>query len=80
VHHAVAIIRFRLLTRLDISVSEDRRLEYTDARRFFDQVAEGKREIELPEGLELDTGSPAETIEVISANAREVTRETLRGL
>lgn len=79
-HHAVAIIRFRLLTRLDITVSEDRRTEYHDARKFFDAVAEGRRQIELPDGALSTEAAPGQAIEVVNSSPREMTRESMKGL
>ncbi|MHB9005464.1 MAG: phage protein Gp36 family protein, partial [Limisphaerales bacterium] len=43
-HHGLAMVRFRLITRLPLRVAEDRRKEYEDALAFLDQVAEGTRQ------------------------------------
>ena len=43
-HHGLAMVRFRLITRLPLRVAEDRRKEYEDALAFLDQVAEGSRQ------------------------------------
>lgn len=39
IHHVVAIIRYRLLSRLGVSVKEGREQEYKDARKFLEDVA-----------------------------------------
>lgn len=79
VHHILAIIRFRMITRLDLEVSEDRRIEYRDARKFLERVSECKVAIELPVGATEDSGS-AETIELVGDNDREWTRKKQSGL
>lgn len=79
VHHILAIIRFRMLTRLDLEVSEDRRIEYRDARKFLERVSECKVSIELPEGAVEDSGS-AENIELVESEDRNFTRTKQSGL
>jgi len=76
---ALHIIRVELLTRLDMKVSKDRVEARRDAIRFFERVADGKVSIEQPTGA-LDTSGPVQTIETISSNEREATRENLSGL
>jgi hypothetical protein len=49
-YHAVALIRFRMMTRLDIEVGEDRRREQRDAVEFFRRVSECKVAIEPGDG------------------------------
>ena len=46
--HVLAIIRFRLITRLPIAVKEDRREAYRDAIKFLQGVASGDIRIEDP--------------------------------
>jgi phage gp36-like protein len=79
VHHLLAIIRFRMLTRVDASVSEDRRAEYRAAMRFFERVSECKVGIEAPEGATEATGSTART-ETLSSRTPIATRDKLSGL
>ena len=50
-----------------------------DAIRFFERVSDGKVAIEAPDGT-IDTGSTPATIETISNNERQATREKLAGL
>ncbi len=79
IHHIVAIIRFRMLTRVDGEVSEDRRTEYRTAVQFFQRVSECRVQIEQPEG-ETDESGGAQAIDVVSSHGRISTRETLGGL
>jgi hypothetical protein len=56
-YHAVALIRFRMLTRLDLEVSEDRRREQRDAVEFFRRVSECKVAIEPGDGSASEDGT-----------------------
>jgi phage gp36-like protein len=76
---ALHIVRFDLLTRLNLNVSDDRRSANREAIRFFERVAEGKVQIEQPTGATDDSG-PVQTITVISTHERQATRENLSGL
>jgi hypothetical protein len=76
---ALHLIRKDLLTRLDLEVSEDRRKDATEAIRFFERVSDGKVQVELPTGATDDSG-PQQTIETLSTNERQATRENLAGL
>lgn len=76
---ALHLIRKDLLTRLDLEVSEDRRKDAAEAIRFFERVADGKVQVELPTGATDDSG-PQQTIEVVSNHERQATRENLSGL
>jgi hypothetical protein len=76
---ALHIIRVELMTRLDMEVSKDRVQACRDAIRFFERVADGKVKVEQPTGA-VDTSSASQTIETISTNERQATREKLSGL
>jgi len=76
---ALHIIRVELLTRLNVEASKDRVEARRDAIRFFERAADGKVSIEQPTGA-IDTSGPVQTIETISSNEREATREKLSGL
>lgn len=76
---ALHLIRKDLLTRLDIEVSKDRSDDAREAIRFFERVAEGKVQIEQPEGA-IDTSSPGPNITVLSNHERQATRQNLAGL
>jgi hypothetical protein len=76
---ALHLIRKDLLTRLDLEVSKDRLDDAKEALRFFERVADGKVQVELPTGATDDSG-PQQTIETISTHERQATREKLSGL
>lgn len=57
IYHAVALIRFRMLTRLNEEVSEDRRREQRDAVEFFRRASECKVAIEPGDGTASPDGS-----------------------
>lgn len=57
IYHAVALIRFRMMTRLDIEVSDDRRREQRDAVEFFRRVSECKVAIEPGDGTASEDGT-----------------------
>ena len=76
---ALHLIRRDLLTRLDLEVSQDRRKDASEALRFFERVADGKVQVELPTGATDDSG-PQQVIETLSNNERQATRQNLSGL
>jgi hypothetical protein len=76
---AMHLLRKDLLTRLGREVDEDRRKDASEAIRFFERVADGKVSVEQPTGA-IDTSGPSQTIETISNNERQATREKLSGL
>lgn len=76
---ALHLIRVELLTRLDMEVSKDREGARRDALRFFERVADGRVQLELPEG-EVDARGPSQTVTMLSNHERRATRENLSGL
>jgi hypothetical protein len=78
-YHAVALIRYRMMTRLDMEVSEDRRREQRDAVDFFRRVSECKVAIEQPEG-ETDDSSGGPNVETLNSRPRIAGRSQLSGL
>ena len=71
VHHLIAIIRYRLMTRLDMNVTESREQEYKDARVHLRDVSSCRIGIEQPEGgSEDDTSFPSATPTVKSRKRR----------
>lgn len=52
VHHAVAIIRHRLMSRYDVKVEEARLMEYREAIAYLRDVSRGIRKVENPSGGE----------------------------
>lgn len=79
-HHALAIIRQRLLTRLDLGVSEGRAAEYREALRFFDRVSECKVKIEAPDDEEVVTEAARPTVSVLNSGPTGMKRENIQGL
>ena len=82
IYHAVALIRFRMLTRLDLEISEDRRREQRDAVEFFRRVSECKAAIEPGDGTASPDGtdSQASPRPGISARSRNFSREQQSGI
>lgn len=79
VFHAVALIRYRLLTRFAAElIDDDRRLEQRQAMDWLKEVRRGLEKIEAPDGDGTDTATPM--IEVRSRNERQATRDNLKGL
>lgn len=76
---ALHLVRKDLITRLDMEVSRDRESDAKEAIRFFERVADGKVQIELPDGATDDSG-PVQTIQTLSNHERQATRQTLSGL
>ncbi len=79
-HHVLSIIRFRILTRLDIEVSKARTKEYDDARRFLERVSEGKVRVEKPEGAKDTSGGTSDNIDVVDYGPDTLDREGLNAL
>jgi phage gp36-like protein len=82
IYHTVALIRYRLMTRLDIEVSEDRRREQRDAIEFFRRVSECKVAIEPGDGTASEDGtdSQASPRPGITARSRNFSRDQQSGI
>lgn len=82
IYHAVALIRFRMLTRIDMEVSEDRRREQRDAVEFFRRVSECKVAIEPGDGSASADGTDsfASPRPGISARSRHFSRTQQDGI
>lgn len=50
-YHAAALARYRLLSRLPLEIQESRMIEYREALRFLDKVADCKVTIAQPESV-----------------------------
>ena len=72
------MIRVELLTRLDMEVSEDRRVAKRDAIRFFEQVAAGKVIVEQPDGT--DTDAMTSSKPKITAREKKFGRDQQNGI
>lgn len=81
-YHALAMIRFRMLTRLDLEVSEDRRKEQRDAIAFFTRVADCKVAIEPGDGTGAEDGtdSMASPRPGITGRTRNFSRNQQEGI
>ena len=79
IYHAVAKIRFRLLTRFASELlDDDRRTENKEAEAWLREVRRGIEKIEAPD--EAPGVTVIQTITLLSTNERQATRENLRGL
>ena len=79
IFHAVAKIRYRLLTRFASELlDDDRRAENKEAEAWLKEVRRGAEKIEQP-GDEPSSGS-VPSITLISNHERQATRENLSGL
>jgi len=79
IYHAVAKIRYRLLTRFASELlDDDRRTENKEAEAWLKEVRRGFEKIEQP-GDEPGAGSSA-NMETVSQHDRQATRENLAGL
>ncbi len=79
-YHALALIRFRMLTRVPgQEIDEARKIEQRDAVAFFRRAAECKVDIEQPEGAVENTGG-APMIGTIQTRPTIASREQLSGL
>lgn len=74
-HHALAMIRYRLISRLPVKITEERRLEYEDALRWLGR----KPLVEQPdtEAAEQVNATSMETIQPGNSGA---SRQDLKGL
>lgn len=77
---AMHLARKDLITRLDLEVSRDRETDAREAIRFFERVADGKIDIELPPGAVDESGAGGTLIQVVSRHDRQATRQNLAGL
>lgn len=80
VHHVVAIVRWRLLSRLptDRLATEGRKMEYQEALKALESVATGRYSIEQPETA--DDEKRATLRPSIAGRERKFTRTTQDGI
>ena len=79
IYHATAIIRYRLLTRVNnYQISEDRKTEYQTANRYLNDVAGCNRAVAQPSNDESTVASP--TKPSIKARSRTYTRDSQDGI
>lgn len=75
---ALAIIRFRLITRLPLSIGEERKTEYSDALRLLERVSECKFAVEEPTVPDTDD-APAAPTPNLTTRTRNFTADTQDG-
>lgn len=81
IHHALAIIRHRLLTRVKMASSEERTQEYRDARRFFERVSNCEVKIELPDDEDVVQEANTPEIDVVlETENQQMGKSNLQGL
>lgn len=68
IHHAVVIVRYRLMTRLGLSVNEARTTEYNDAYAYLRDIAKGL--VKLPPGSAADDTERAAPSPSLTARER----------
>ena len=80
VHQLVAIIRYRLLSRLPVQslITDARTQEYKDARNYLTDVAKGLVSIEQPEAV--DTTPRKQTKPSIAARQKKFSRTQQDGI
>lgn len=80
VHQLLAIIRYRLLSRLPVAslLTEARTQEYRDARNYLVDVAKGLVSIEQPETQ--DTTPRKQILPSVSARVKQFGRENQSGI
>lgn len=79
IRHAVAMARFRLLTRVGDEISEERKMEYREAQGYLKEVSACKRYVEDPDGEESGQ-APSPTPKVVSARTRRFGRSDQDGI
>lgn len=80
IHHALAIVRHRLLGRLNMDAGETRNAEYRDAVAFFRRVSECRVKIELPNPEDVVVEGNIPSTEVVTETPAQMGRTNLGGL
>lgn len=80
IHHAVAIIRVRLLSRVDMDGGDLRTAEYRDAVTFFRRVSECRVRIEQPDPDEVVEESNSPTVDIVTSTDSQMHKDQLKGL
>lgn len=76
---ALAMIRYRLITRLPLSIGDERKAEYNDALRLLERVSECKFSVEEPEVIDPEAKSSGLEPSV-GSRSRNFTSETQDGV
>lgn len=80
IHHALAIIRNRLLSRLGMEAGESRNVEYRDAVAFFRRVSECQVKIEQPDDADVVSEANTPTVDVVTSTTQQMGKANLKGL
>ena len=80
IHHALAIIRNRLLSRLNMDAGDSRKVEHRDAVTFFQRVSECKVKIELPDAADVVSEANTPTVDVVVSTTQQMAKTGLKGL
>ena len=80
IHHALAIIRTRLLSRLNMEQGETRANEHKEAVAFFQRVGECKVKIEQPDAEDIVEEANTPAMETVVSTTQQMTRDSLGGL
>lgn len=79
IHHAIAIARYRLITRLPVTPSDARRAEYEDAMAVLRDIAAGKFSVEVPVTAD-DEKRQGASVQVVTERPRQATRSNMSGI
>lgn len=80
IHHALVIIRTRLLARLNMEQGEIRKIENSDAVAFFKAVSACAFKIEQPDGEDVVSEANTPTVDVVTQTTQEMGKASLKGL
>jgi hypothetical protein len=77
IHHALAIIRTRLLSRINLEQGETRAGEHKEAVAFFLRVADCKVKIEKPDPAEIVEEANTPSMETVTRSDPKMSKEQL---
>lgn len=80
IHHAIAIIRVRLLSRVNMDTGDLRTAEYRDAVAFFRRVSECRVKIEAPDAGQVVDESVKPSVDVVTSTEQQMQKDNLGGL
>lgn len=80
IHHALAIIRTRILSRIGMEQSEIRATEHKEAVAFFHRVSECKVKIEMPDAEDIVEETNTPSMETVTSSTPQMGKQSLGGL
>lgn len=80
IHHALAIIRTRLCSRLNIDLGDTRQSEHREAVAFFERVGSCKVKIEQPDSADVVAESNTPSMETVVSTTQQMGKANLGGL